>query len=202
MVLGIAGRVPPIAVAATTATVLLIDQQTYSNHMVLLMMLALFLGMSGSTQALALSRSPRKVEVPYWPAFLIKSQVSILYAWTAIAKMNPQYLSGEVFAAFMQPWVPIPNELLPAAAILSVTTEAFLAVALWIPKTRMAAFILGGGLHIGIVVALDSPAPLVGFGLLMLSGYVLFASRIGRAPTLIATRGEAAQLPAASRPKP
>lgn len=176
MILGLAGRVPAIMVAATAATVLLLDQQTYSNHMVLLMMLALFLGMSGSHCAWSLSRSAHKTDVPYWPAFLIKSQISILYAWTAIAKINSQYLSGEVLSTFMQPWMPVPDEFLPAAAILSVMTEAFLAVALWIPQTRKIAFLVGGGLHIGIVVALDSPAPLVGFGLLMLSAYVLFAS--------------------------
>ncbi|MDP9997756.1 HTTM domain-containing protein [Pseudarthrobacter sulfonivorans] len=196
MILGLAGRVPAITVALTTAAVLLLDQQTYSNHMVLLFMLALFLGMSDSTQALSLSRSRHKTEVTYWPAFLIKSQISVLYAWTAIAKINPQYLSGEVLGTFMQPWVPVPDGLLPAAAILSVVTEAILAVALWIPEVRIAAFVLGGGLHIGIVVALDSPAPLIGFGLLMLSGYVLFASGSGRTYTPASPKGKTAQLSA------
>lgn len=175
MVLGVAGRLPAVLVSLTTAAVLLADQQTYSNHMVLLMMLALFLGASGSAQAWALFRRSRQAEVPYWPAFLIMAQITTLYAWTAVAKINPQYLSGEVLGEFLHPWVPIPENLLPAVSVLSVVTEAFLAVALWIPKARKLAFIVGGGLHIGIVVLLGSPAPLIGFGMLMLSGYVLFA---------------------------
>lgn len=175
MVLGLAGRLPAILVAACAAVVLLVEQQTYSNHLVLLVMLALCLGLSGAAHAWSLSRAPRAANVPYWPALLIKAQITTLYAWTAVAKINPQYLSGEVIGTSVQPWVPIPEHLLPAAAILSIVTEAFLAVALWIPKTRRLAFVMGAGLHLGIVVLLDSPAPLVGFGMLMLTGYVLFA---------------------------
>ncbi|MEW9870324.1 HTTM domain-containing protein [Arthrobacter sp. HS15c] len=175
MVLGLASRLPAILVAATVAAVLLVDQQTYSNHLVLLMMLALFLGLSGAAQTLSVSRAPRAAMVPYWPAFLIKAQITTLYAWTAITKINPQYLSGEVMGTYLHPWIPIPDPLLPAVAFLSIVTEAFLAVALWLPWTRKLAFVLGAGLHLGIVLLLDSPAPLVGFGMLMASGYVLFA---------------------------
>lgn len=175
MVLGMAGRLPATLLAGTVAAVLLVDQQTYSNHLVLLMMLALFLGLSGAAQAWSVSKAPRTAVVPYWPAFLIKAQITTLYAWTAIAKTSPQYLSGEVLGTYLQPWVPIPDQLLPAAALVSIVTEAFLAVALWLPGTRKIAFVLGAGLHLGIVVLLDSPAPLVGFGMLMATGYVLFA---------------------------
>lgn len=175
MVLGVAGRLPAVTVALTTAAVLLVDKQTYSNHMVLLMMLALLLGASGSAQAWVLARRSHQAEVPYWPAFLIKLQITTLYAWTAMAKVNPQYLSGEVLGEYVHPWVPIPDNLLLAAAVLSVAAEAFLAIALWIAKTRRLAFVVGAGLHVSIVVLLGSPAPLIGFGILMLAGYVLFA---------------------------
>jgi hypothetical protein len=198
MVLGMAGRVPAMIVAMTTATVLLLDQQTYSNHLVLLMMLSLFLGLSGSAQAWSVSRSPRQAEIPYWPAFLIKSQISILYAWTAIAKINPQYLSGEVLGTFMQPWVAVPEGLLPTAAILSIMAEGFLAIALWVKKTRKVAFVVGAGLHIGIVVVMDTPAPLIGFGLLMLSGYVLFAWGDERARIPATPPGAKERMPAES----
>lgn len=175
MVLGLAGRLPAILVGTSAAAVLLMDQQTYSNHMVLLISLAMAVGMSGAAQAWSLSRTPRTARVPYWPALLIKAQITTLYAWTAVAKINPQYLSGEVLGTYLQPWVPIPEHLLPVAALLSIVTEAFLAVALWIPAIRKFAFVVGAGLHVGIVVMLQSPAPLVGFGMLMLSGYILFA---------------------------
>lgn len=188
MIIGIAGRLPAIMVAASAAVVLLVEQQSFSNHMVLLMMLAAFLGASGCASAWRVSRSPRATAVPYWPVFLIQVQITTLYAWTAISKVNPQYLSGEVLSTFLQPWVSLSDELLPFAALVSIVAEAFLAVALWIPKLRMLAFSVGAGLHLGIVLLLDSPAPLVGFGMLMLTGYVLFGWAGARSTLLGARR--------------
>jgi hypothetical protein len=175
MVLGVAGRLAPILVAATTGTVLLADQQTYSNHLVLLFVLSLFLGFSGGDQAWALSRSPKSSWVPYWPAFLVKAQVSSVYAWTAIAKINPEYLGGEVLDTYLHPWVPIPQELLPVVAVMSIVAEGSLAVLLWIPQVRKLTIALGAGLHVGIVLLLQDPAPLIGFAMLMATGYVLAA---------------------------
>lgn len=180
MVLGLAGRIPALLVSGTTAAVLLVDQQTYSNHLVLLMMLSGFLGMSGAAEAWTVSRAEHPARVPYWPAFLIQAQITTVYAWTAIAKINPQYLSGEVLGTYLQPWAPIPSGLLPVAAVLSIIAEAFLAVGLWVARTRNLALVAGGALHLGIVVLLQDPAPLVGFAALMAGGYVLFAA--GRRP--------------------
>lgn len=181
MVLGVAGRLAPLLVAATTATVLLADQQTYSNHLVLLFVISLFLGFSGSHEAWTLSRSPKTSWVPYWPAFLVKAQVSSVYAWTAIAKINQEYLSGEVLDTYLQPWVPIPQELLPLAAIMSIVVEASLAVLLWMPRFRKLTIALGAGLHVGIVLLLQDPAPLVGFAMLMATGYILAGVPMGKA---------------------
>jgi Vitamin K-dependent gamma-carboxylase len=175
MVMGLAGRLPAALVAVTAGVALLADEQTYSNHLVLLMMMATWLSLSSADQAFSLSRSPKSKQVPYWPAFLIKMQITTLYGWTAIAKINEQYLSGEVVGTYVHSWMPISAQLLPAAAVLSILAEAFLSVALWIPSLRKIGYLVGAGLHVGIVVFLDSPAPLVGFGALMLSGYVIFA---------------------------
>ncbi|RKO25580.1 hypothetical protein D7Z96_07215 [Pseudarthrobacter phenanthrenivorans] len=176
MVLGLAGRLPALLTSGTTAAVLLADQQTYSNHLVLLMMLAGYLGMSGAAEAWTVSRAEHPAKVAYWPAFLIKAQITTVYAWTAVAKINPQYLSGEVLGTYLQPWAPIPDEILPIVAVSSILAEVFLAVGLWIARTRRAAFVAGAALHIGIVVLLQNPAPLIGFAVLMAAGYVLFAA--------------------------
>lgn len=176
MVLGLAGRIPALLASGTTAAVLLADQQTYSNHLVLLMMLTGFLGMSGAAEAWTVSRAEHPARVPYWPAFLIQAQITTVYAWTAIAKINPQYLSGEVFSTYLQPWAPFPGEILPLAAVFSIIAEACLAVGLWIARTRKFAFLVGAALHLGIVVLLQDPAPLIGFAALMAAGYVLFAA--------------------------
>ncbi len=139
MVAGMAGRLPALLVAACSAVALSSDQQAYSNHLVLLLMLSTFIGLSGAANAYSVSAGVRKTEVvPYWPAFLIKIQVTTLYAW-------------------------------------SVAAEAFVAVALWVPRSRLAAFAVGAGLHLGIIALLSSPAPLIPFAALMFSSYILFA---------------------------
>ncbi|WP_077490554.1 HTTM domain-containing protein [Sinomonas mesophila] len=175
MVMGIFGGLPALAVAACSAIVLLADQQVYSNHFLLLVMLCTFIGLSGASKAMTVLRPKATQPVPYWPAFLIKAQITTLYAWTAISKVNPQYLSGDVLADQLRPWVPVPDSLLPAVAVTSIVVEAFLAVALWLPRTRLLAFIAGFGLHVGILVLLLYPGPLISFAMLMSSGYVLFA---------------------------
>lgn len=175
MMLGVAGRMPSLLVAATTGTVLLTEHQAYSNHLVLLFSLSLLLGMSGAAGAWSLSRDRIADGVPYWPAFLIKAQITSIYAWTAISKLTPDYLDGRVLRTFLHPWVPLAQDVLPAVAVLSVVAEASLAVFLWVPQFRKAAFALGGALHLGIVVLLQDPASLIGFAMLMATGYVLFA---------------------------
>lgn len=181
MILGVAGRLPALLLAAVTGLVLLSDQQVYSNHLLLLLMLSTFMGLSGAHRALTVfdmgkrRRRVHREQVPYWPAFLIKAQITTLYFWTAVSKINPQYLSGEVVGANLRDWVPIPEGLLPAVSVLSIAAEFFLAVALWIPKTRLLGFLVGAGLHLGILAFLTSPAPLIPFAMLMATGYVLFA---------------------------
>lgn len=174
MMLGVAGRLPALLLAVVTFIVLLADQQVYSNHLLLLGALSTLLALSGAAEALTVFRIKHTQMVPYWPAFLIKAQITTLYAWTAIAKINPQYLSGEILETNLRPWVPIPEDLMSAVAVLSIVSEGFLAVALWIPRCRLLAFAAGGGLHLGILVCLVQPAPLIPFAMLMAVGYVLF----------------------------
>lgn len=174
MAIGLGGRLPAILVALVAGVVLFADEQTYSNHLVLLMMMALWLGLSDAHRAWRLSKIRASGMVPYWPAFLIKVLISSLYAWTAVSKINPQYLSGEVLGTYLHSWVPISGAMLSVAAVLSIVVEVFLSIALWMTRLRKLAFLVGVGLHLGIVVLLESPAPLVGFGALMMAGYIVF----------------------------
>jgi hypothetical protein len=174
MAVGFGGRLPAILVALVAGIVLFADEQTYSNHLVLLLMMALWLGMSGAHCVWRIPRNKASGMVPYWPAFLIKVLVSSLYAWTAVSKVNPQYLSGEVIGTYLNSWVPITGAMLSVAAVLSIVAEVFLSIALWLTPLRKLAFLVGVGLHLGIVVLLESPAPLVGFGALMMAGYIVF----------------------------
>ncbi len=173
-VLGIAGRLPMILVCATSVVALGADQQAFSNHLVLQAALAFFLSCSGAHKTLRPGAWNRVLQVPYWPAFLLKVQITTVYAFTAVSKLNEQYLSGEVIGHHLRDWVPVPVSLLPALAIGSVCAELFLSVALWIPGLRLVAFLIGASLHLGIVLMLNTAMPLIAFALMMMAGYAPF----------------------------
>lgn len=173
-VLGIAGRLPMILIFATSVAALGADQQAFSNHLVLQAALAFCLSCSGSHTTLRPGAWNKVLQVPYWPAFLVKVQITTVYAFTAVSKLNEQYLSGEVIAHHLREWVPAPVSLLPALAIGSVCAELFLSVALWIPGLRPVAFLVGASLHLGIVLMLNTALPLVAFALMMMAGYAPF----------------------------
>lgn len=174
LALGLMARAAAGAVAGVAATVMLLEQQTYSNHLLLLVCLSTLLAFSGAGRAWSMSRSRQAERVPFWPAFLIMALVTSVYAWTAVGKVNAQYLSGEVMASAVRESIPFPVGAFAALAVASIATEAFLAVALWIRRLRPAAFVVGAGLHASIILVLNDPRPLVPFAMLMLSGYVLF----------------------------
>lgn len=130
LLLGTMARVGAALVCLTSAFALVLDEQTYSNHLYLLVWMTGLLAMSRCGNAFAFPRRKSRELVPYWPVFLIKFQISVVYFWTGISKINEQYLSGEVLQTFMNEWVPIPDAALSYLALLSIGVEIFLSIAL------------------------------------------------------------------------
>lgn len=138
------------------------------------------------------------VSVPH----LLRVQLTLVYAFAVITKLNETYLSGsELYASMVQhsAWQaavgvdPAPAFLISVAAA-SIVVEAFLAVGLWFARTRRAALVVGVCFHVGLVVAVtdsvDQCVNLVVYGGLMLALYIPFFheeidARLGRdrAPT-------------------
>lgn len=181
---------------------LLLDHQLYSNHLYLMVLLTGLLTLGNAGAALSLDARRRGAQAPVkaaavkaavvkaWPIVLIRLQVSIVYGFAAITKLNLVYLSGLV----LRHQIPVPAiQHLPfwvfsVAAFASVTTEAFLAVALWSRRLRVWALVVGMGFHLSIVALLQTPA-LVTFALVMLSAYLSFFARIGpAAPATVSVR--------------
>jgi hypothetical protein len=89
-----------------------------------------------------------------WPIRLILVQISIVYLWAAVAKLDPLWLNGTTLDTGMSldsirgivegtvGW--------PTVAILTVVLELFLMVAIHIRRTRIVAFVIGAGFHISI----------------------------------------------------
>lgn len=175
--------------SALLTAALLWDQQTYSSHHLLITLLLAYLSFarSGERGSLARHRSPDRSDVPWWPQLLMMTQVSALYLFAGLSKMNPRFVSGRPLQDWM--WLEGPLWLFQALAVATIVTEMFLAFALWVPRLRVAAVIAGVALHLGILFGLsDQTVVLIAFAAASLSTYWLFLSR----PPLRDTSGDEA----------
>jgi predicted DCC family thiol-disulfide oxidoreductase YuxK len=172
-----------VVLTGTLAGALLADQQLYTNHLYLLTLLVALLTLARAGSALSVdARLGRgRHEVPDWPLQLMRIQVSIVYAFAALSKINGVYLSGSVVAAMLRHDGPLAMpvgwrtfEVMAAAAMLAILVEGFLAVALWLPRWRRTAFVVGLILHAGLVVWFEPGPKLAVFGLIALAPYALF----------------------------
>lgn len=159
----------PAVASAAAVVILLSDQQLYSNH---LWLQALLLGL------LAAATRPGAQPDP-WALLLIRTQISVVYAFAAVSKRTARFLSGDVVLTQLQPWVAalvadVGAGWMTAVALAAVLAEAGLAIALWLPRWRALAASAGVALHVSFVVVLVPPLELVVFGLLMCGTYPLF----------------------------
>lgn len=156
------------------------DQQLYSNHLYLLTTVVAILTLAGAGNGFAL-RPSASSGAARWGRFLLKFQVSVVYAFSALAKLNASYLSGSVMASYLRGDGPfaIPQawrsfEAMLVLSVVAVSLEALLAIGLWIPKWRRTAFVAGLGMHLVILLTFNPPLPFMAFGILTLSLYVQF----------------------------
>jgi len=187
-VVGLQTRLSGAILTAITAYVLLLDQQLYSNHLYLNMLVTLLLTIadSGARFSVDARYSDPRDQIAEWPIVLLKIQVSVVYFFAALTKVNPAYLSGDIMAQFIHAdslrmlpagWSLV--ALMQALAILSIATEFFIAFALWFGFWRWLALVAGLGLHLTIIftggAAIGVPdIRFTVFALLIVAPYVLF----------------------------
>jgi predicted DCC family thiol-disulfide oxidoreductase YuxK len=162
----------------------LFDEQTYSNHIYLLGLVVMLLALadSGAMFSLDARRRGPHATVPAWPVFLLRAQLSIVYGFAAVSKLNGAFLSGKVLVLQVIP-LELARELLSITAIavlvlglsiLTVGVEALLAVWFWNVSWRPLALVFGLLLHSGIILLMDSRLELTVFALTMFALYFLF----------------------------
>ena len=165
------------AAALTTVlnvVVFLWDQQTYSSHRLLSTLLIAYLIFARSDATWSVSR--RGGPVPRWPLLLMMTQLSVCYFFAAVSKMSVLFLSGVPLSRWV--WVPLPWWMFTLLAVGTVLLELFLAVGLWLPRTRRVACLLGVTLHVSIVAMMnDQTVPLLSFAITCVSLYGLFLVR-------------------------
>ena len=182
-VVGWKTRIAGTVLACLIGYTLLLDQQLYSNHLYLLFLIVVLLTIAGSGAAISIdARRAEQETVAGWPIWLLKVQVSIVYIFSAIAKLTPQYLSGEVLTESLKQYgfftvpmtwrVPVAMKLL---AIVAIVMELFVGLGLWSRRLRPVAVLAGVLFHMLIIVALDSSRlSLSIFALEMFAVYLLF----------------------------
>jgi len=182
------GRFSRAAAAITSALLtatLLADRQLYANHLYLLILLTALLALSdcGATLSLDARRVRRpdqqqRPRIASWPATLLRLQATIVYCFAATAKLNESYLSGEALRSFVDDSLAAswPTSTWQALSLGSIVGELFVGLGLWFASTRRWAAAIGVALHVGMVMLIDYPLPLLLFAAEMLLLYPLFFS--------------------------
>ena len=178
LVLGIGSSLAAAAYSLAACAVLLWEQQAYSSHQVLVVLLVAYLAFARSDTAWSVVRRPGpRQDVPWWPQLLMMTQLTACYLFAGLAKINDDFLSGEPLAEWIR-W-PLPEWVYAPMAVATVLTEVLvLAVGLWLPRVRLLAVAAGVGLHVSIVTMLtDNTLQLVTFAVACLALYPLFLTR-------------------------
>jgi predicted DCC family thiol-disulfide oxidoreductase YuxK len=190
--LGVRTRVAGAILTMTLGAVLFLDQQLWSNHLYLLTLLVFLVTAadSGASVSFDARRHGIREHVSAGMVMLIGLQLSVVYFYTAVAKVTPAYLSGTVLRWNIQwfPWAGhIPTRLLVAAAVFSIAVEIFLSIGIWIAAARPFVFVLGAGLHAFTVTSLEpSLRPeLSVFALITLSMYLPFVNASPQSRTVV-----------------
>ncbi len=191
-VLGWKTRLAGTALVLITGYTLILDEQTYSNHLYLLCLVILLLTIAGSGAVWSLDARRHAIrDVAAWPVLLLKIEATIVYFFSAMAKLTPSYLAGEILTRSLKQegWVALPASwrtpaVMTSLAVASIVAELFVAFGLWSRRTRPFAIVAGAGFHLMIIATLDSSRlSLAIFALAMLSLYPLFVDAKSHACT-------------------
>ena len=164
-------RASGAVLAASLVYRFLLDRNLYANHLYLMAVLALLLSVADSGAWASLdNRWWHRTEraVARWSTVLIRIQISLVYLFSGLSKLNAPFLAGEAFRetrlAGMAP------ELLAMLAAATVALELILPWALWVTRLRPLAVASAIVFHLVIVVCMARVymVAMIAFGVMML----------------------------------
>lgn len=166
-------RISGPVLAAVMGYTLMIDQQLYFSHLYLLCLIVLLLSLA------EVGRPPETNTVSRWPILLLQLQLSIVYFFSAVTKVNSVYLSGYMLGATLRKDLPaavFTPRMLTMVAVASIVIELFLAGAFWVRNLKKAAVLIGVLFHLTMVLTLapSVAAQLTLFAVACISIYPLF----------------------------
>ena len=110
---------PAAAVSVVlSATALIWDQQVYSSHRWLATLLLAYLVFAQAGTAWSARPDRGRTTVIWWPQLLMMSQLSVLYVFSALSKMNLTFISGVPLSGWV--WLDLPWQLFLIASIMTV----------------------------------------------------------------------------------
>lgn len=189
---GFLTRFSGVVLAGTMAHRLVLDQNLYSNHAYLLVLVVFLLVLADAGVAFSIDSRlgwKQTSDIPDWPLTLIRVQVSLMYLFAGLSKLNPIFLAGHVLEANSRlPVIVGTGHGLVVAAWLVALWEVFQAGALWSSRLRGVAFLGGLAFHGSIVLLMERfpSAGLIVFGMVSLACYLLFVD-FGPAPPTCAS---------------
>ena len=185
--IGLAPRAGLFSAAAIGLYLLACDRLQYHNNRYATHLIALLIALTPCHHSFnawrLLRRRPREVSGPYWAVRLAQLQVSLIYLASGVGKLfDTDWRGGQVmhlrFLSASRRASGFLAELLSSplfgslASKAAIATEIFLAIGLWLPRTRPFAFFMGIVFHLGI----QASARVDLFSWLMLSSYILFVT--------------------------
>ena len=178
LIVGYRAQLAAFVVFLCAVFVHLVDMNFWAHHMYFLILMVLLISFTESDAVWSVRwlRDDRPSrDVTAWPILLMKIQLSLVYFFTAVAKVNPVYLAGDVLSgrATLPAFLADPPAIGMVAAA-TVAAEFFLSFALWVRPLRMWGLFVGVVLHGLVPIAMGPYAGLVVFSLATLGVYVLF----------------------------
>ncbi|HUQ06676.1 MAG TPA: HTTM domain-containing protein [Kofleriaceae bacterium] len=160
---------------------------SYQHHYLVWLLLVILCFAPRAPDPLPRSASPNAPRTTTsWALRLALVQVSIVYLWAAIAKMDTLWVDGTaLFIQVRDGWVrnTVASIGFSRMAVFIIAGELFLAVAMWNRKLWLFALPVGIGLHVGI--------ELVGLEIGLFS-YLMFAVYLLVVPDMVYARAAAA----------
>ena len=140
--------------------VFLLEESVYMNHYYLICLLLFLFIFAPADRAYALDRlrAPRgPAVVPRWTVAILRFQLVVVYAYGAIAKLNPDWLAGEpMYSELVRggPDVPAIAAHLPPAVLAygiaygGILIDAVVPILLCLRRTRIIGFAVASVFHV------------------------------------------------------
>ena len=166
-------RFSGFVLAAVMGYTLLIDQQLYASNLYLLCLIVLLLTLA------EVGKPSESNFVWRWPMLLLQIQLSIVYFFAAVTKVNSVYLNGYMLGSNLRKEFPaavFAPGMLTTLAVASIVIELFLAGAFWVRGLRKAAVVVGVLFHVTMVLTItpEVAAQLIVFAVACIAIYPLF----------------------------